>query len=163
MCYCFQRGGGVLPTAWNGLSSSLVLLAPFFHLRTSPVSDTHKSQPSYGCTYRSLTKSGGTFRQTSCRRSGRSKCCLQLSLALTPPGHGSDCGFSFRLKPPANKFSTGSQQHTHDRSSPNANGDRRRGDCCQEFNARSSQAHANHRKRSVNSVGWLVVLGLTAL
>ena len=30
MCHCFQLGGGALPTAWNGLSSSLVLLAPFF-------------------------------------------------------------------------------------------------------------------------------------
>ena len=59
--------------------------------------------------------------------------------------------FSFCLKPPANKFSTGSQQPTYNRSSLNSNGHRPRDYCWQESNARSSQAHAGHQKRSVNS------------
>ena len=76
----------------------------FFHLWTSPLSDALESQPSFGCSY--------YLRQTSCRRSGRLKCGVQLSLASTQPGHGSDRVFSFCLKPPANKFFTGSS-NTH--------------------------------------------------
>ena len=98
------------------LSSSLALQALFFRFWTSSVFDAQESQPSFGRTYRSQTKSGGTLRQTSSRRSGRLKCGPQLSFASTQPGHGSDLivfFFSFRLKPPANKFSPApSNPHT---------------------------------------------------
>ena len=47
------------------------------------------------------------------------------------------CFFSVCLKLPAYKFSAGSQQATHNRSSLNANGDRYGDDCWQESNPRS--------------------------
>ena len=61
------------------------------------------------------------------------------------------------LKPPAYQFPAAPpppppQQPTHNHPGLKTKGDRRRNDCCQESNARSSQIHAGHRKRGVESV-----------